>query len=226
MSYKKALLWLCLAAFVGACSSSNSSDNGRDSATADASIDALVVDQGLSELPLTEPLSVSLSDMPGVAFIGRGQVEITSLELGDDPRTIAFSLSAWTSNEQHIGRITAWTDSTRLASLAAGQRVEIPEVNATGTRAVVLFESPGGAYERRLIAAQLRFESSAAVLTLELGPRAGENTNVTMEVRGQYPVYCAVVGSQGVMFDPSWTSEFCQTTRTELGLGAWIDAMM
>lgn len=222
----KLTLHVCLITLLGACSSADVSDSGAGTSVVDASLDAVAVDGALPELPLTEPLTVSLSDMPGVTLMGRGHVEVASLALGADPRTITVSLSAWTADERHIGRITASTDSARLAALAAGERVEIPEVNATGTRAAVLFESPAGSYERRLVAAQLGFESSMAVLTLELGPRAGEDTNITMEVRGQYPVYCSVVGAQGVIFDPSWSSEFCESTRTELGLGAWIAAMM
>lgn len=208
---------------VAACSSS---------ATLTPDAGELPRDAAVPLLPSTHSLGMTLSDMPGDQFVGHGGLEISSAPFADDDLRATLHLSSWLeSNGLSVG-LTAQISKAQVASLASGARTTlgIPGFAPVG---IVLEHRNGSRFERRLLAATLTFESNTAVFTFELGEQSSPATPVensepasTMIIRGQYPVLCALVNSGDVTEDPMWTSEFCQTTRTELGLGAWIDAMM
>lgn len=208
---------------VAACSSS---------ATLTPDAGDLPRDAAVPLLPPTHSLGMTLSDMPGDQFVGNGALGISSAPFAGDDLTATLRLSSWLeSNGLSVG-LTAQISKAQVASLASGERtlLNVPSVAPMG---IVLQHRDGTRLERRLLAATLTFESNTAVFTFELGeetsPSASPETSEpasTMVIRGQYPVSCALVNSGDVTEDPMWTSEFCQTTRTELGLGAWIDAMM
>lgn len=173
----------------------------------------------LPYLPEDEPCRIDVSDTS--AFAGVVTLQIVQSDSG--ARVVALDASAGSIDARgSFGMQVILTDD-QVRNLASGSAISMEN----GER--VHYPIGGTDVNRALSQAQLSLQNSTATLTLQLGATVESGTfapTAVATVRGQISVSCNVTSTSGAaQGDPTFSTEFCSTARSELGLSTWINTV-
>jgi hypothetical protein len=175
--------------------------------------------------PGDSPLALVVTDRPGQAFEGRGGVTIMPAAGAITSRVIHVQVATWRDDEQVV--VAGFLSDAEVTALAGQQPIVTPAALSVSYQ----LGEDTAATDRRVVSMSLELHEGSLDLTLQLaelvhagspvpGPTSAEAT-----ITGVLPLSCADRDGTGSHVpDPRWESDFCSTTRVELGLDGWIDA--